>query len=216
MEKPIIFPIIEKRTSTSNACAKRNVDGLLNDPNPLGFLFPFRLSKTMTNLLPPNTVPEFYALHQFTYDWHLVVYSHNEGSSFASRSEAAYTKREGLARDFMNRLQRRLGLRQKDLFFLGVTEFGDTQKGHLHLLLSFDGLRKKGRLDKIASSEVAMKAVVSQASKEMFRDRLKVDCETIRSSDDDQRRMLSYVCKKEFGHDYKHCFMSNWFTLATN
>jgi hypothetical protein len=164
----------------------------------------------MTSLLPANTVPEFHFFQRFRYDWHLVFYSHKENGWFTSQSEAAFTEREGKARDFMNRLQRRLELRQKEMFFFATTEFGDTGSGHLHVLVSLDGLRQKGRLEKMTSCDVRLPQMIEIVRAEMFTQSLKIGCEPIKPEAESQKLLLSYVCKKEHGRDYKHCFYSKW------
>jgi hypothetical protein len=164
----------------------------------------------MTSLLPANTVPEFHFFQRFRYDWHLVFYSHKENGWFTSQSEAAFTEREGKARDFMNRLQRRLELRQKEMFFFATTEFGDTGSGHLHVLVSLDGLRQKGRVEKMTSCDVRLPQMIEIVRPEMFPQSLKIGCEPIKPEAESQKQLLSYVCKKEHGRDYKHCFYSKW------
>lgn len=164
----------------------------------------------MTEFLPPNTIPEFHFFQRFSYDWQLVFYSHDETNPFSSGSEAANNRRERLARDFMNRLQRRIGLRQKEMLFFASTEFGKSEKGHLHVLISFDGLRDKGRGDKIDSSNALINAAVNETREEMFPDSLKIGCDPVGTSEQDQRAVLSYICKKEPGHEYKHCFASRF------
>jgi len=173
----------------------------------MGFIS-FGLNETMTTILPPNTVPEFHFFKRYRYDWHLVFYCHDDGSFFASQREAAYTKRESQARDFMNRVQRRLGLRQKEMIFFATTEFGDTGNGHLHLLISMDGLRKKCRLDKIEYCTNQISHILDIVRSEIFPTSIKIGYEPILSDEDSQKRLLSYVCKKEDQRDYKHCFYS--------
>jgi hypothetical protein len=173
----------------------------------MGFIS-FGLNETMTTILPPNTVPEFHYFKRYRYDWHLVLYCHDDGTFFGSQSEAAYTKREGQARDFINRIQRRLGLRQKEMIFFATTEFGDTGNGHLHLLISMDGLRKKGRLDKVEYCTNQIPHILDIVRSEMFPTSIKIGYESILADEDNQKRLLSYVCKKEDQRDYKHCFYS--------
>lgn len=170
----------------------------------------------MTSLLPANTVPEFHYFQRFRYDWHLVFYSHNEGASFSSQSEAAFTQREGQVRDFLNRIQRLLGLRMKEMVFFAATEFGDTGNGHLHVLVSLDGLRQKCRLEKLAICAASFPQAVENVRAEMLPKSLKIGCEPILFDPDSQKRLLSYVCKMEQGRDYKHCFFSRWLNKKRN
>jgi hypothetical protein len=88
----------------------------------------------MTELLPPNTFPEFYHFQRFRYDWHLIFYPHGSKDYFSSGKEAAHSAREGKVRDFLIRLQRRLGLRQREMLFFASTEFGNFGTGHIHAL----------------------------------------------------------------------------------
>lgn len=162
----------------------------------------------MKNLLPANTVPEFHHFQRLCFDWHLVFYCHNGDASFSSQHESAFTQREGLARDFMNRLQRRLGLRQKEMAFFAATEFGKTGRGHLHILISLDGLRQKNRMEKLAICAASFSRAVEIVHAEMLPKSIKVECESVLSDAKNQKKMLSYVCKIEQGRDYKHCFNS--------
>jgi hypothetical protein len=166
----------------------------------------------MSNLLPANTVPEFYYFQRFCFDWHLVLYCHNEDSIFASQSEAAFPRREGQARDFLNRIQQRLGFRGKEMLFFAVTEFGSSGSGHLHILLSFDRLRKKDCLGKVAVASLQLPQIVEDVGKKMFPMSLKIKCKRVNPSPRSQTRVLSYVCKKEKGREFKHCFFSRWIT----
>jgi hypothetical protein len=168
----------------------------------------------MSKLLPENTFPEFHFYQRFTYAWHLIFYDHNEKGYCSIRSEKDYTKREGVARDFLNRLQRRLGLRHKEMIFFASTEFGKFQKGHFHVLISFDRLHGKGAFDKIESSNASMPFSVEELRKHMFPKSMKIKCIPVRSSEENQRNVLSYVCKKEGGHDYKHFFASRFIMSA--
>jgi hypothetical protein len=173
----------------------------------MGFIS-FGLNETMTTILPPNTVPEFHYFKRYRYDWHLVLYCHDDGTFFGSQSEAAYTKREGQARDFINRIQRRLGLRQKEMIFFATTEFGDTGSGHLHVLISLDGLRQKCRSEKLKRCSERFPRIVDNVRATMFQSSLKIGCESIMPDDENQQKILSYICKKEYQRDYKHCFYS--------
>jgi hypothetical protein len=164
----------------------------------------------MNEFLPANTVPEFHSMQRFCFDWHLVFYSHNGNGRFTSQSEAAFTQREGQARDFMNRLQRRLAIRQKEMFFFATTEFGKSGKGHLHILISLDGLRRKNRMEKLTLCATRFPQAVKVVYSEMFPKSLRIDHESIPLDAKSQERILSYICKKERGRDYKHCFYSRW------
>jgi hypothetical protein len=172
--------------------------------------FPNGMASTRYNkqLLPSNTVPEFYSMQWFHYDYHLVFYCHDSENFFASTSEAAHNYREGKARDFMNRLQMRLKLRQGEMMYCGTTEFGKAALGHLHILVSFDPLREKQKHDKIKNCRLKIQSQVAAIRKQMFSESIKVGIEKIRDSQQDQQKMLSYVCKIEIGRDYKHCFFS--------
>lgn len=108
----------------------------------------------------------------------------------------------------MHRVRRSLKLRQNEFLFFGSTEFGSTERGHLHLLLSFDGLRTKGKTELVEKTNSLMPISVEILSAEVFRDRLRIGCESVAPAAKDQRLLLSYVCKKEAGHEYKHCFFS--------
>ncbi len=93
---------------------------------------------------------------------------------------------------------------------MAATEFGDTGSGHLHVLVSLDGLRQKGRIEKMTSSPVSLPQMVEIVRAEMFPKSLKIGCEPIKPDAESQKLLLSYVCKKEHGRDYKHCFNSSW------
>ncbi len=175
---------------------------------PTWVSIPFDLKKTMNEFLPANTVPEFHYFQRFCFDWHLVFYCHNEDAMFSSQHEGAFTHREGQARDFMNRLQRRLSLRENEMVFFATTEFGKTGGGHLHILISLDGLRKKGHLEKLVFCAASFPQATEMIRKGMFPKSLKIDCQPITPDIESQNRLLSYVCKKERGQNYKHCFFS--------
>lgn len=177
---------------------------------PKGVSLTIEENKIMNILLPPNTIPEFHYFQRFRWDWHLVFYCHNENDPFVNKRESAFTLRENLTRDFMIRLQRRLGLRAKEIVFFASTEFGITQRGHLHVLLSLDRLRSKLAFTKISNSNLIMNSAVDEAREEMFQRRLKINCELISPCEEGQTDILSYVCKNEFGHEYKHCFYSRF------
>jgi hypothetical protein len=164
----------------------------------------------MNSFLPANTVPEFHYFQRFRFDWHLVFYSHNENGKFSSQGEAAFTQREGQARDFLNRLQRRLGLRKKEMTFLATTEFGIAGRGHLHVIISLDGLRAKNRKEKLAFCAARFSHAVEIVRADMFPNSLKIGCEPIMPDPESQLRLLSYVCKNEQGREYKHCFFPRW------
>jgi hypothetical protein len=80
-----------------------------------------------------------------------------------------------------------------------------------------DNLREKQRLNMIKTSNKLMGYSIARVRQQMFqKSGLKVGAEPIESSVKDQRHMLSYVCKKEFGLDYKHCFFSRFLIKETS
>ncbi len=164
----------------------------------------------MTNLLPPNTEPEFFFFQRFRYDFHLVFKCHDETNSFASRSEAAYTRRERQVCDFMHGLQKALGLRRKEMIFFGSTEFGKSNRGHIHLLISFDGLRAKGKTQQIERANELIGSLIERGREGTFQRKIRIGHEPINSGANDQKLMLSYVCKGENEHAYKHFIFPSW------
>lgn len=174
-----------------------------------GFNF-FGYNEPMTSLLPRNTFPEFYYFKRFTYDFHLVFKCAKETNSFASLSEAAYTRRERQVSDSMHYLQKQLGLRQKEMIFFGSTEFGSENRAHVHLLLSFDRLRAKGKTGMIQRASALMPSSLDNVRCDIFQNRIRIGHEIIRKTKNDQKKMLSYVCKKELGRAYKHFIIPSW------
>jgi hypothetical protein len=164
--------------------------------------------------LPENTVPEFHFFQRFHFDWEMVFYCHNEDHLFVSSAESAFNYRESKARDFMNRLQRRLRLRQGEMIYFVSTEFGKSGYGHLHLFVSFDPLRKKQKHEKITNCGLKIQSQVAAIKREMFPESLKVGIQKLPAGEQGQKRKLSYICKRETGRDYKHCFFSKWILKA--
>jgi len=109
----------------------------------------------------------------------------------------------------MNRLQKRLGLRKGELLFIASSEFGECGLGHVHALISFDSLRRKGKIHRFEKCK-KIKYAVSDIAIEMFSNSTRVGIERVKKSAIEQKRKLSYVCKVEFGRDYKHCFFPKW------
>jgi len=160
--------------------------------------------------IPANTVPEFHFFQRFHFDWEMVFYCHDDDHFFVSSAEAASNYRESKARDFMNRLQRRLRLRQGEMIYFVSTEFGKVGYGHLHLFVSFDPLREKQKHDKLMKCRLTIRSHVAAIKKEMFSASLKIGIKELPNGARHQKRKLSYVCKKELGRDYKHCFFPKW------
>jgi hypothetical protein len=110
----------------------------------------------------------------------------------------------------MHGLQKGLGLRQKEMIFFGSTEFGQTNRGHIHLLISFDGLRAKGKTEQVKKVNGLIGSLIERGRDETFQRRIRIGHEPIKPSDNDQKLMLSYVCKEEVGHAYKHFIIPSW------
>lgn len=166
----------------------------------------------VNSLLPQNTHSEYYGLKQYGYDWHLVFYSHDERDPFVASGDAGENGREGVIRDFMIRLQRRLKLRDNQFLFVAVSEYGRARLGHVHALISFDHLRKFGGIEKIQHANRSIEALAMEIWDEMKSTARKparrVGLEKVGDAVADQKRILSYVCKMEAGHSYKKVFAS--------
>lgn len=162
--------------------------------------------------LPPNTHPEHHFFQQFRYDTHLMFYCHDETNAFSKPTEVKDSFREGITRDFLNRVRCKLGLRDTELIFLACSEYGKTNVGHVHVLISLDPLRRNERSTrKLALAQERLNKAVADVESEMFKDAIKVTIKTIGSQTSDSTDCLTYVCKIEPGHSYKSFFHPKWF-----
>jgi hypothetical protein len=158
--------------------------------------------------LPENTHPEYYYFSKLNYDWHIILNCHNGRNAFTRKDEAGYTARDGKVQDFMIRLQRLMGLRQNEYAYLAADEYGEFDKPHVHILLSFDMLRVRGKLEKLVKASASMQAAMQHLEKDFMHGSLRITFKPIVQEKEDQKRVTSYVCKKEEGYEYKHFFAS--------
>jgi hypothetical protein len=162
--------------------------------------------------LPPNTHPEHHFFQQFRYDAHLMFYCHDETHSFSKPTEAMDSFREGITREFLNRVRCKLGLRDTELIFLACSEYGKANVGHVHVLISLDPLRRNGlTAPKFAQAQKRLENAVNEVESQMFRDTIKVTIKNIGKELSDSTDCLIYVCKLEPGHPFKSFFYPKWF-----
>lgn len=173
----------------------------------------------MTNdLIPKNTHPEYFRLQKLQYDWHLILYAHDEKDFFTSKAEAAQNYREGIVRDYMVRLQRHLKLRGNQMIFVASNEYGAAGLGHVHILISFDPLRQAGKKDKERSCKriISKKAelVWNEMKSQMMKPSIQLKVVSVNRRATDQRKVLSYVLKVENGdsREHKHIYYSHFLT----
>jgi hypothetical protein len=164
--------------------------------------------------------PEFYALNE--YEWMGLMtlkfysYSHSKEKHESQDNRLIYVE------EFMNNIRIKLGISDREFIWCACEEFGFTEIGHIHIIFSFDYLQEKNRMDKIQINDFSDNGEFSKQAKEsvsFVTKKLKMKPESInfhwtridRTTMWDNKKVVSYFCKKETNRGDKYFVYSKFF-----
>jgi hypothetical protein len=136
-----------------------------------------------------NINPEYYRLSQLSYDHFITIKEHSNNRLFSGTNGKAESFRKMTAGRFCSFFRIKLGLRGKDLIWVTREEYGMSQNGHMHILVKILKGSKKYNV-----SQIDWSAFNLTDFKTLNFD---IDVKKIGETDADQKKVVSYFCKKE-------------------
>ena len=149
-------------------------------------------------------------------DWLVTIKSYNYYSLFTKRCMNGKSMRKEVLLFLVAKVSERLDLGKRDLIWLGVSEFGISGIGHLHILFSFDNMRDIERKQtKILHCEQYFLNAVIQSFSTDIKFKLPKGSELhltpVAPRTEDSKRVIAYVMKLEERKKEKEVFMPKWF-----
>lgn len=152
----------------------------------------------------PNVHPEYWWLRKLNHEGMLSI--RIENPSYTGDSEGGRGLRERFTRLLMYNLRQKWKLRKLDCYWWGCSEYGQSGEGHLHVLFSFEYMRRNSKTPPdLEGFEDFAKESAEHIRKQVC---LPSGCVDLKwSPTTDNEGLVEYFCKREWGkEDYKHFF----------
>jgi len=150
-----------------------------------------------------NIHPEYFGLSKLSYDNFVTIKESTNNHLFCGTGRNSESFRKMACGLFVDFFRRKLKLRSNELIWVACEEYGPSECGHVHILVNI--LKKKPR-DFLGSnnwSEFKLPACGSL--------RFDIVVQSVGQSISEQKKIVSYFCKKEYGYIEKMFWLSDVF-----
>ena len=152
----------------------------------------------------PDVHPEYWALRKLNHEGLISIRISNP--SYTGDSEGSQGLRERFAGLLMYNLRQKWKHGKLDCYWWGCSEFGQSGEGHLHIIFSFEYMRRNSKTPPdLTGFEDFAKESAEHIRKQLGLPRgcVNLDWEPVDGNDG----LVAYFCKREWGReDYKHFF----------
>jgi hypothetical protein len=153
----------------------------------------------------PDVHPEYWALRELKHEGLLSIRIATH--SYTGDSEGSQGLRKRFAGLLMYNLRQKWKLREQDCYWWGCSEYGQSGEGHLHIIFSFDFMRRNF---KTPPDLDGFEDFAKESAEHLRISLLPRGCVDLKwSPTTDNEGLVQYFCKREWGReDYKHFFSS--------
>lgn len=150
-----------------------------------------------------NIHPEYFGLSKLPYNYFVTIKESTNNHLFCGAGRNSESFRKMACGLFVDFFRRKLKLRSNELIWVACEEYGTSECGHVHILVSIFKKKPRDFLGSNNWSEFKLPAYGSL--------RFDIVVQSVGQSTSEQKNVVSYFCKKEYGYPEKMFWFSDGF-----